>query len=335
MWKLTAIIPARKESKSVRNKNRVLLNNIPLVEYSIIAAKQCKFIGNVILSSDDKVILDIGKKHNIDLIERPKNLAADTTKTIDVIKHAIKIKDVLDDLILLEPTSPIRLIQDLEEGINEYFTKNLDSLYSVSELKSICIAHIKRLDNQNRVYDAFVKEIEGAPRQHYNDQKYYIRDGIFYIFKKKLVLKEDTLYGINSKAYITPHEVVDINSIDDLRVAERLISQSPFNFYKKHKIERKIIYIDIDDTICFTPKNGDYSMALPIEKNIEKANQLYEQGNYIVYWTARGTVTGINWCKITEDQFKNWKVKYHELKFGKPNYDLLIDDRVLNANDWK
>ena len=50
-----------------------------------------------------------------------------------------------------------------------------------------------------------------------------------------------------------------------------------------------------------------------------------------MYWTARGTTTGLDWRKVTEEQFLKWGVKYHELKFGKPNYDLFIDDKNINS----
>jgi hypothetical protein len=96
-----------------------------------------------------------------------------------------------------------------------------------------------------------------------------------------------------------------------------------------------IIYIDIDETICRSPDKPEYSTAQPILENIEKANQMYDQGNTIVYWTARGTVTGIDWREVTEKQFVEWGVKYHDLKFGKPYYDLFIDDKNMNTDDWK
>jgi hypothetical protein len=96
-----------------------------------------------------------------------------------------------------------------------------------------------------------------------------------------------------------------------------------------------IIYIDIDETICESPENRDYTKSTPIVKNIEKANSLYEEGNTIVYWTARGTATGIDWRKTTEKQFKEWGVKYNNLEFGKPVYDLFIDDKNMNTEDWK
>ena len=96
-----------------------------------------------------------------------------------------------------------------------------------------------------------------------------------------------------------------------------------------------IIYIDIDETICISPKNRDYTMASPIEENIDKANKLYDEGNTITYWTARGSGSGIDWREVTEQQLNKWGVKYHELKLGKPIYDLFIDDKNMNTRDWE
>lgn len=94
-----------------------------------------------------------------------------------------------------------------------------------------------------------------------------------------------------------------------------------------------VIYIDIDNTICKT-QGVNYIDAIPIEENIIKANRLYDEGNTIIYWTARGTVSNINYENLTKSQFKKWNVKYHKLVFGKPYYDLFIDDKNINTKDW-
>jgi len=96
-------------------------------------------------------------------------------------------------------------------------------------------------------------------------------------------------------------------------------------------IQNKIIYVDIDETICKTPEDRDYKKAVPIQEHINKINKMYEDGNRIVYWTARGTGSGIDWREVTEKQFLDWGVKYHELRFGKPIYDLFIDDKNINT----
>ena len=93
------------------------------------------------------------------------------------------------------------------------------------------------------------------------------------------------------------------------------------------------IYIDIDDTICYND-SLNYDLAKPNAKAIDKANELYENGHTIIYWTARGTVTGIDWGELTKKQFDDWGVKYHDIKFGKPAYDLFIDDKNMNSEKW-
>jgi hypothetical protein len=93
------------------------------------------------------------------------------------------------------------------------------------------------------------------------------------------------------------------------------------------------IYVDIDETICISPPDRNYSKAKPIFDRIDKINKLYDEGN-IIYWTARGTSSGIDWKDVTESQFKEWGVKHHDLKLGKPAYDLFICDKVMNSNTF-
>jgi len=87
-----------------------------------------------------------------------------------------------------------------------------------------------------------------------------------------------------------------------------------------------VVYVDIDGTIC-NITNGIYTDAKPKKKNIRKINKLYEKGNTIIYWTARGSTTGANWVEFTNYQLNRWGCKYHKLKVGKPHYDLWIDDK--------
>jgi len=95
-----------------------------------------------------------------------------------------------------------------------------------------------------------------------------------------------------------------------------------------------IIFVDIDETICVSPKNRDYSLAKPMMERINKINNLYDEGNTIVYWTARGTGSGLDWTEVTEAQFERWGVKYHELRLGKPIYDIFVDDKNINSDTF-
>lgn len=95
-----------------------------------------------------------------------------------------------------------------------------------------------------------------------------------------------------------------------------------------------IIYVDIDETICYYEEKRDYNIAKPYFSRIEKINSLYDQGNTIVYWTARGTVTQENWFNVTLKQLNSWNCKFHELRMGKPAYDLFIDDKNINSETF-
>ena len=91
------------------------------------------------------------------------------------------------------------------------------------------------------------------------------------------------------------------------------------------------LVIDIDGTICTQEK--DYTDAKPFVDRIQKFNERYIAGDTIVYFTARGTETGIDWEQVTRDQFKEWGVKSHQLLFGKPSADLYIDDKAWRPED--
>lgn len=94
------------------------------------------------------------------------------------------------------------------------------------------------------------------------------------------------------------------------------------------------IYVDIDETICNYQGERRYDLAVPILENIEKINILYEEGHEITYWTARGSVTGIDWFDITKIQLETWGCKYHKLITGqKPAYDLLICDKTKRIEE--
>ena len=97
----------------------------------------------------------------------------------------------------------------------------------------------------------------------------------------------------------------------------------------------RVIYVDVDETICNTPDNPRvYEDAKPIQENIDKINRLYDEGNTIVYWTARGGTTGLDWTDLTHEQLKKWGVKHHELHMKKPPYDLFICDKAVNSLDF-
>jgi hypothetical protein len=94
----------------------------------------------------------------------------------------------------------------------------------------------------------------------------------------------------------------------------------------------KTFVFDIDGVIATIVPTNDYALAGPMVDNIKRLNRLYDAGNTIVLFTARGTVTGINWSDVTQKQMLTWGVKYHRLHFGKPAADYYIDDKMIGLD---
>jgi CMP-N,N'-diacetyllegionaminic acid synthase len=95
-----------------------------------------------------------------------------------------------------------------------------------------------------------------------------------------------------------------------------------------------IIYVDIDNTICNSVED-DYTNSTPILENVAKVKSLIQEGHEVSFWTARGTVTGKDWTDVTNQQLESWGLGGIPVIFGKPYFDLFIDDRVMNVEDWK
>ena len=108
-------------------------------------------------------------------------------------------------------------------------------------------------------------------------------------------------------------------------------------------MENKVIYVDIDGTLC-SQRHGDYENAIPFKDAISKINSLFDKGNKIIIYTARymgrenndiNKVMQVGY-EFTLNQLKSWGLKFHELKMGKPQFDIIIDDKSYNYKDsWK
>lgn len=96
-----------------------------------------------------------------------------------------------------------------------------------------------------------------------------------------------------------------------------------------------IYCFDIDGTVCDT-KGNDYKNSIVKMEMLTAVNELYEEGNEIVFFTARGGTSGIDWTDFTHQQLRTWGFKYHELiTNSKPHFDLLIDDKCVNVEAWR
>ena len=119
MTKTLCLIPARKGSKGLKNKNIKKLCGLPLLSYSFLIAKKIDFIDDIAITSDSKKYLNIIKDKKVIKILRPKNISNSKSKILSVINHTLKkIKKKYDYLLLLEPTSPLTDANEIVQAYN-------------------------------------------------------------------------------------------------------------------------------------------------------------------------------------------------------------------------
>ena len=97
-----------------------------------------------------------------------------------------------------------------------------------------------------------------------------------------------------------------------------------------------IYCFDLDGTLCTSVTDSDYTKALPLVSAICKVNDLFDAGNEILIFTGRGSTSGRDWTDFTRRQIDGWGLKYHKLITNKkPTYDVIVDDKAINAADWR
>lgn len=225
--KIAAIIPARKGSKGIPNKNMIHLMGIPLVEHTIIQSRKSQLIDKIIVSTDSKDIVEIIRKYKLDFRGlRPENLSNDTANLYDVIKYEIKnhqlIENEVDLIILLQPTSPLRKSYMIDQAIKIFIDEDQESAVSVSEVDEHPI--FMRSISQNGELKNILK-IESEIRRQ-DLPKYYIVNGMIYINKISDIMEKHVSMNDNKSPIIIPKEfAVDIDSMDDLKAAERKLKK--------------------------------------------------------------------------------------------------------------
>jgi len=222
-----AIIPARGGSKGIPGKNIRLFAGKPLLVHSIETALNCPLVSRTVVSTDDARIADVAKAHGADVITRPDELAVDTALVIDAIRHAVLAVesegDDVDIVLLLEPTSPFRRPEDLEECIRVLLEDRADSVATFTE------AHVSP-NRLWRVSGGVVEPyIEGAvpwlPRQK-QPVAHELTGQIYGVSRKILLENEDSISLLLGRKYavITPRETaLDIDTEFDFIMAEKVM----------------------------------------------------------------------------------------------------------------
>ena len=236
-FEILAIIPARGGSKSIPKKNIKNLFNKPLLEYSINCAKNSKYVTRIIVSTDDKKIATIAKKAGAEVpFLRPKKLAKDDSKTIDVIKHAVEFLDLSEsykpDIIThLQPTTPFRTTSQLDKSINLLINSRATSILGVKKIKT----HPYRAYWSSKKYLTPFKKnfLDYHQRQSFPDC--YYPTGEIYVYWYNTLKKYGTIYGPKILPFIDKNSInIDIDTPFDFFVSEMKLRHWE-NFEKKMK----------------------------------------------------------------------------------------------------
>ena len=217
-----AIIPARGGSKRLPQKNILDLCGKPLIAWTIEASLKSKFITKTIVTSDDEEILRISKEFGAETIKRPKELASDTSTTFDTIKHVIQNIKNYDYIVLLQPTSPLRTSNHIDESINLLEVKNADAIISVCQMEHNPLWSNTLNKDQNM--KNFLKD-EVINKRSQDLETYYRLNGAIYICDTKKLLENNSFFlNENIYAYLMDkNKSIDIDEDIDFITAEVLI----------------------------------------------------------------------------------------------------------------
>ena len=225
---ILGLIPARGGSKGLPRKNIKPLLGKPLIAWTIEQALASKYLNIVVVSTDDKEIAEISKKYGAEVpFIRPKELAEDNAKGIDVVLHAIdwlKENDKqkqYDLIMLLQPTSPLRKSEDIDKAIELLFLKEAKAIVSVCEVNHHPL-WANNLPEDECMKDFIRKEIMNKNRQEL--PVFYRLNGAIYLAYCNYLKQCKNYIGKETFAYIMPRErSIDIDSEIDLNLAEVLI----------------------------------------------------------------------------------------------------------------
>ena len=216
MNKTIAIIPARGGSKRLPNKNLKLLNGTPLLAHSILFAQKHSFIDAVYVTTDDTNIKKCALEYGAIVIDRPAALSGDFEPTISALKHVLEQIAPIENVILLQPTNPLRPTNLLNEAFDIFDKNNCESLFTVSPNHQ----KLGKIINNN-----FVSFNYQIGQRSQDLEPLFYENGLLYITKSKLILN-NVIINENAYPLIVNHVfgTVDIDTQDDFDYANFLLN---------------------------------------------------------------------------------------------------------------
>ncbi|MBK0401708.1 acylneuraminate cytidylyltransferase family protein [Adhaeribacter sp. BT258] len=221
-----AIIPARGGSKGIPGKNLRLLNGKPLIQYSIDAALESELINKIVVSTDDDKIAEASIGLGAEVIKRPESLAGDKALVIDAIRYTIKESElqgfVPDIIVLLECTSPIKSVEEIDLAIRKLINNEADSVATFKET-AVSPNRLWRIED-GKVAPFIESASPFMPRQA--QPKGYELTGQVYAFTTYILNQNPEAISIllgRVLPIISKSKAVDIDEELDLLIAEQVL----------------------------------------------------------------------------------------------------------------
>ncbi len=218
MTKTIVIIPARGGSKRLPNKNTMLLGGVPLLAHSILFAQKHAFIDEVIVTTNNQDIKEIALLYGAKVIDRPEKLSGDLEPTVSALKHVLENIVAVENVVLLQPTNPLRPENLLSEAFEIFQNQKLDSLFTVSR-------------NHQKfgkiINDKFIPFNYKIGQRSQDLEPIFFENGLLYITKAKLIL-DDIIISENSFPLQVNHIFanVDIDTQEDFDYANFLLKNN-------------------------------------------------------------------------------------------------------------
>ena len=218
-----ALIPARGGSKGIKRKNIKSFLNKPLIYWSIKIALDSNYFDRVIVSTEDQEIANIAKKFSAEVpYLRPQEFAKDESAGIEPVLDILEKIPEITDLLLLQPTSPLRRIEDIEEIFKLREFHDSDSAVSITPSTKPLSLHVE-LNNKNEIIP-LSNNYDIKPRQQY--PKNYTFNGSLYLSKKDSIIKHKSLITPKTIGYVMPEKYsIDIDTEFDWEIAEYFMSK--------------------------------------------------------------------------------------------------------------
>ena len=222
--KVLALIPARGGSKGVPRKNVREVGGKPLIAWTIEAAKASRYVDRVILSSDDREIIDVAAAWGCEVpFVRPKELATDVADSMSVVRHAIgALPERYDYLVLLQPTSPMRRAQDIDGAIELCVDAKAPACVGVCEPDKSPFWMLK-LDGTNVVHPLFAES--EIPDRRQDAPRVYALNGAVYVARTDHLAGGGTFLAPGAVGFAMPKErSFDIDTELDLKIVDFLFN---------------------------------------------------------------------------------------------------------------